>query len=255
MNEALRKKNFGPLITIGIGIVLLMMLRFNRVGIFVFLVTAGIAVVMKLFDIGTYQEEQRKQQADDLLKATEAKIASLKKMQAEAEKSSDELTLTLRAILSIGKNLVNYDQAANETVAEILKAYRVYVDKYLESAKTLAEKYRRVKAYLKEQDPTALRAEVKALESRIADGEKNLDRTLKENKATLERIEEMERDQPEFRQSLEEIKATIRSLESSIKRAENDPDADTEIRAEIQRTIASTSEAIETTLVKAKRAI
>jgi hypothetical protein len=254
MYEALRKKNLWPLITISIGIGFMILMR-NRMGIFILVMSVIIAAVMKLFDIGMYQEEQKKQQTDEKEKAEAVKHAYIKKMQAETDKDSDELTVNLRAILAIGKNLVDYDQAANETVAEILKAYRVYVDKYLESATTLAAKYRRVKSYLKTQDPMTLRGEVKALKNRIGDGEKGLANTLKESEATLGRLEEMQKDQPEFRQSLDEIHATIRSLESSIKRAENDPDADTEIREEIQRTIASTSEAIETTLVKAKRAI
>lgn len=255
MHEALKSKNFWPVCSICLGIAFLLMFKFSRLGFTVMAGLIAIAVVMKLFDIVIHNVQQVKVQCDDLAKAEAVKYASIKKMQIETEKDSDELTPNLRAILAIGKNLVNYDQAVNETVAEILKAYRVYVDKYLESATTLAAKYRRVKSYLKSQDPTSLRAEVRAIENRIKDGETGLANTLKESKATLERLEEMQKDQPEFRQSLDEIHATIRSLESSIKRAENDPDADTEIREEIQRTIASTSEAIETTLVKAKRAI
>ncbi|MFA5961604.1 MAG: hypothetical protein WC848_02905 [Parcubacteria group bacterium] len=248
------KKNFWPLCAAGVGIYTFAALR-NRVGFVVLLIAVVCVFVMKRFDKTIDTEAQKKQQAADREKAEVARTASLRKLREVTFQTTDELSTTLRSILAIGETLSNYDKAANETVAEILKVYKVYVDKYLDSAATLAEKYRRVKAYLKSQDPTTIRAEVKALKNRMNDGEKNLERTLKEMSATLGRLEEMQKDQPEFRQSLDEIFATIQSLESSIKRAENDPDADTEIRAEIQRTISSTSEAIETTLVKAKRAI
>jgi septal ring factor EnvC (AmiA/AmiB activator) len=247
------KSNLVPTLLVIVGFLLLLIFRFTIVGFVVFFLMIITAFLLKAFDIYGYAEEAKKQKKAEELAARTAKTASLNKLRAEVNKAPDDITEKLRKIFRIGESLVNYESCGNETVAEILKAYKVYIDKYLEDAAVIAGKYRRTADYLKERDISSLRSEVETLSYRIAGGEKNLDRLLNEKKATLKRLDEMIEDQPDFLHALKEIHATLESLESSIKRAENNPDEGEEIRREIQQTISSVSQAMETVLNKSKK--
>jgi hypothetical protein len=193
-------------------------------------------------------EKEVKTAAETKAAAEAAKQGPLQRLRSETG-MADELTMKLRSILDIGERLVNYDEAGNQVVAEILKAYSGFVRDYLEGAADFAKKYRGAKTFIKTRDPNYLALEVRTLEKRIADGEKGLDKMLTEKKSTLHRLEGMVGNQPIIRNGIETIQATLESLDASIAEAEADPGRQKEIMDQIQLTLSSTATAIEKTLV------
>ena len=227
-------------------LILAVLFRHPRISVailfFGVLMAAGFYIVEKVL---SPKEENENSKVPDI-------FLPLNKLAEQVGAPADELTDMLRSIMNIGHGLLNY-LSDNQAVVEILKAYRVYIEQYMDSAASLAKKYRKARTYLSVTSKSMLEEEIVVLGRRLSAGDSSVKKTLEEKRSTLDRYLTIEKSKNSVQGAIAEIEATLKALHAAITAVEVDPNSEAKIREEIQKTISTTGEAIELTFLEVKR--
>ena len=164
-----------------------------------------------------------------------------------AEAKRDELAELAYSISMRATRLLGY-RIEDGVIGEVLSAYRSFIDQYVAKAAELVKKYRKAQEHLDSSDPKKLTQTITNLKEEIKQGSGSLQATLNEKERTLRELGQMCESQATSLQELGEIDATLEAMETIAVSADTNNSSEHDIRAELQRTISSTTLAIKETL-------
>ena len=159
----------------------------------------------------------------------------------------DNLAECVDKIIRHAGQILSFQGQVNNTVDEIVKAYKGYIDEYIKKAISIIEKHTEAKQYLSSYNPDELLREIQALEISVQDQPENKT-TLEEKRKSLSEYKEMESSLAKNIRDLQEIEATLQSLGIAIASARTNSTSEQDFRSELQRVLSSTGEAIRETL-------
>ncbi len=179
-------------------------------------------------------------------KEEEKVLTPLDKLKKLISLEQDELARVIASISKIGDDLLNR-HVENDITREIINQYRVYIDGYIQSATSLAEKFRKAENYLYMVNAEELKKDIEMLTSKVKEGKTVFEKTLKEKQDTIKDLETIKTHQDKKLVSLMEIQATLLSLQSSIVSVETGDKNEKDAIEDMQASISTLSQALDKT--------
>ncbi len=179
-------------------------------------------------------------------KEEEKALTPLDKLKRLINLEQDELARVIASISKIGDDLLN-KHVENDITREIINQYRVYIDGYIQSATSLAEKFRKAENYLYMVSAEELEKDIEMLTSKVKEGKTVFEKTLKEKQETIKDLETIKTHQDKKLVSLMEIQATLLSLQASIVSVETGDKNEKDAIEDMQTSISTLSQALDKT--------
>ncbi len=205
------------------------------------LIAIGVVIIMATWYIISVLFPGPKKEKEE-----EKVLTPLDKLKKLINLEQDELARVIASISKIGDDLLN-KHVENDITREIINQYRVYIDGYIQSATSFAEKFRKAENYLCMVSAEELEKDIKMLTSKVKEGKTVFEKTLKEKQDTIKDLETIKMHQDKKLVSLMEIQATLLSLQASIVSVETGDKNEKDAIEDMQTSISTLSQALDKT--------